>query len=191
MKNKIILISYICLLSGCHGVNFKEKLGIHTVGPDEFSVMPTQPLTIPPDFDLPSPIEKIQNDRANSRLSGTPSLNNSSNLSNSENILLNRADNNLKTVKKVIDNQTLHEQNNPTNPSWMDKLNFLFPKQSLGKDSSIHPSANTDSKTNTDKNISPSAKHNSSHKRICNIKQGAIVYCDDVKIIKNFPVPLE
>ena len=57
MSKNIILFSLFILvlfLSGC-SQKTKTFLGLSKTEPDEFTIIPNQPLTIPPIFDLPNP----------------------------------------------------------------------------------------------------------------------------------------
>ena len=57
MSKNIILFSlfvFILALSGC-SQKTKSFLGLSKTAPDEFTIIPNQPLIIPPMFDLPEP----------------------------------------------------------------------------------------------------------------------------------------
>jgi hypothetical protein len=51
-----VLVAFALFLSGCSGgADVKEKLGLESTPPDEFSVVARAPLSVPPDFALRPP----------------------------------------------------------------------------------------------------------------------------------------
>ncbi len=54
IKTAFLLVS-VGILAGCDGSSVRETLGIANEAPDEFSVLPNPPLSVPPDFDLTPP----------------------------------------------------------------------------------------------------------------------------------------
>ena len=57
LKIYIMPIAIISLLYGCGGV--KEKIGLIKKAPDEYQVYESKPLSVPPNFDLKPPVEKV------------------------------------------------------------------------------------------------------------------------------------
>ncbi len=53
MKNVILVISLL-FLSACNS-KIKEKVGLSTIGPDEYKVQKGKSLEIPPHYELQSP----------------------------------------------------------------------------------------------------------------------------------------
>ena len=54
MKNYFLLIVAISVLAGC-SQKTKQKLGLATTGPNEYSVERAKSLEVPPQYDLPAP----------------------------------------------------------------------------------------------------------------------------------------
>ena len=55
MQKYIFIIAAMLLASGC-STKMKQKLGIVTTGPNEYSVEKQKSLEIPPHYDLPAPV---------------------------------------------------------------------------------------------------------------------------------------
>jgi hypothetical protein len=162
--------------ASCISNNLKEKLGVNYKGPDEFTVMHYDPLIIPQTFDLPKPGSKPSQTPANPAIEGK--------ISQGEQNLLRKVHNN-SNIKKAAD------QANEVKPT--KKFDFFgfgkFSKNSV-TDSEADLTKRPYKGSNSLQEIrTPFADDN--HKRICDINNGSIKYCEEYKIMKNFSIPLE
>ena len=77
--NRIIYLVLLCVITSCS--SFKEKAGLVKYQPDEYQVTTNPSLTVPPDFNIHSPEELMAKKNA-------PSVEDNSNLSEGENLIL-------------------------------------------------------------------------------------------------------
>jgi hypothetical protein len=153
------------ILSSCISPQVKEKLNVKYNGPDEFSILSHEPLTIPNDFSqpLPSPGHPTNNEQINNAISKI----------SSEEALLKKA----KANKQQLDNIVIKKSNN----SWFESI--------------LNHSKQSEYKIELPKNSldiirnKPDYTTNTQSKRVCDIAGGSIRYCDDDnKLMKSFEV---
>jgi hypothetical protein len=171
IRNIIYLAIASIIACGCLDSGTKEKLGVSYKGPDEFSVIPHQTLDIPDDFQksLPQP--------DNFSYYGSSSDN--------------------KVIQSQVESYILEQANiaiknseNCKHPAIKTKAPFW--KKLLDKDSEVHSYGSYNEPSPTSLQIIRSKpNYTTKSKRICGVENGAIKYCDDMVVIKQFSMPLK
>jgi hypothetical protein len=183
----LIALILISIVTGCNST-VANKFKISSEGPDEFLVMAQSTLSLPKDFDLPTPVTEqdveaglVVKDNYNAIKTSIPS-------SKGEELLLNKA----SEASVMFNGDAKNNDIMPIKKSFLEKLNFLNKKKnSLAKDSTMNPEADKGKRTYSNKSmeiiVAPPVIENNSKR--CE-KKGGIrdKSCDEFKFMKNFPV---
>ncbi|MFN7038044.1 MAG: DUF3035 domain-containing protein [Alphaproteobacteria bacterium] len=181
MKKINLMILMLGLITSACSNSFKEKMGLYGKdSPDEFSVISNPPLSIPPNFDLD--ITHQNNNAKNSYFPYSDSNASNRSYSKGEELLLNKAtseaDNDYRSVLEAKGKSSKKK-------SFFQKL--FNKKTDFSKDATEHPAANEEDRIYKSKSLKLMKTNNtSSNRKICNIDNGEVIYCDKNTFMKSF-----